>query len=81
MIAGVKYEEITDSGIIIETREGERQTLEADTIIPAISLKPDNKLVKSLEGKVPELYAIGDCDQPGVIIDATDAAYRMANTI
>jgi 2,4-dienoyl-CoA reductase (NADPH2) len=81
MIAGVKYQEITDTGIIIETREGERQTLEADTIIPAISLKPDNRLVKSLEGKVPELYAIGDCNQAGVIIDATDAAYRLANTL
>jgi 2,4-dienoyl-CoA reductase (NADPH2) len=81
MIAGVKYEEITDSGIIIETGQGERQTLEADTIIPAISLKPDDKLVTSLEGKVPELYAIGDCHQAGVIIDATDAAYRLANTI
>jgi 2,4-dienoyl-CoA reductase (NADPH2) len=81
MIAGVRYKEITDSGIIIETQEGESQTLEADTIIPAVSLQPDNKLLKSLEGKVPELYAIGDCDQAGVIIDATDAAYRLANTI
>jgi 2,4-dienoyl-CoA reductase (NADPH2) len=81
MIAGVKYEEITDSGIIIRTKDGELKTLEADTIIPAISLKPDNKLVKSLEGKVPELYAVGDCNQPGVIIDAVDAAYRLANSI
>jgi len=81
MIAGVKYEEITDSGLVISTREGECQTLEADTVIPAISLKPDNRLVKSLEGKVPELYAIGDCDQAGVIIDATEAAYRLANAI
>jgi 2,4-dienoyl-CoA reductase (NADPH2) len=81
MIGGVKYEEITDKGLVIETGEGERVTLEADTIIPAVSLAPDNRIVKSLEGKVPELYAIGDCDQAGVIIDATDAAYRLANSI
>jgi 2,4-dienoyl-CoA reductase (NADPH2) len=81
MIAGVKYEEITNSGIIIETKQGERQTLEADTIIPAISSEPDKKLVESLERKVTELYAIGDCNETGVIIDATDAAYRLANTI
>jgi 2,4-dienoyl-CoA reductase (NADPH2) len=81
MIAGVKYEEITDNGLIIRTREGDRKTIEADTIIPAVPLKPDNKLVKNLEGKVPELYAIGDCSQAGVIIDAIDDAYRLANTI
>lgn len=81
MIASVKYEEITDRGLVIKTIEGERKILEADTIIPAISLAPDNRLVKNLEGKVPELYAIGDCDKAGVIIDATDAAYRLANAI
>jgi 2,4-dienoyl-CoA reductase (NADPH2) len=81
MIAGVKYEEITENGIVIKTKDGESKTFEADTIIPAISLKPDNKLLKSLEGKVSELYAIGDCNESGVIIDATDAAYRLANTI
>jgi 2,4-dienoyl-CoA reductase (NADPH2) len=81
LIPGVKYEEITDRGLIVTTREGERKTLEADTVIPAVPLKPNPDLYRQLEGKVAELYTIGDGDQPGVIIDATDAAYRLANTI
>jgi 2,4-dienoyl-CoA reductase (NADPH2) len=81
MMAGVKYEEITDKGLIITTREGERKTLEADTITPAVSLTPNNELVKTLAGKVVEVYAIGDCHEPGLIINATDAAWQMANKI
>jgi 2,4-dienoyl-CoA reductase (NADPH2) len=81
MMAGVKYDRITDRGIIITTAEGVSKTLKADTIIPAVPLKPNNELKKKLEGKVPEIYAIGDCNEPGVIIDATNTAYRVANAI
>jgi 2,4-dienoyl-CoA reductase (NADPH2) len=80
MLAGVQYEEITDNGLIISTKEG-RKTLKADTIIPAVPLIPNTELLKNLERKVPEVYAVGDCIEPGLIIDATGAAYRVASTI
>ncbi len=42
LISGVKdYVEITDRGLTLINKEGERQTLEADTIIPALPLQPD----------------------------------------
>jgi 2-enoate reductase len=62
-------------------KDNKRQTLKADTIIPAIPLRPDNRLFQSLEGKFPEVYAIGDCNNPGVIIDAMDAGDRIAKSI
>ncbi len=81
MIAGVKYEEITDKGLVILTKEGERQTISANTIVPAVPLKPNTELFQSLEGKIPEIYLIGDCSDPQVIIDAVSGGYHVANSL
>jgi 2,4-dienoyl-CoA reductase (NADPH2) len=81
MIGGVKYEGITDKGLIITTKEGKRQLIEADTIVTALPLKPNIELLKSLEGKVPLIYRIGDCNEPRLIIDAIADGYRVACSI
>lgn len=81
MMTGVKYEEINDEGITIITKEGKRHIIEADTIVPAMPLTANTELLKSLEGKAPEIYAIGDCREPHLIIDAIADAYRIAHTI
>lgn len=82
MISGVKeYVEITDKGLTIITREGERLTIEADSIIPAIPFSPDTELLKSLEGKVLEIYAIGDCKEPRLIVDAVSEGLRLTRSI
>ena len=81
MMSGVKYEEITDKGLTLLTREGERQTLEADTIVPALPLTPNTALLESLKGKVPEIYAIGDCNQPRLIVDAIRDGLRTGHNI
>jgi len=81
MMSGVKYVEITDKGLTIINKEGERQTIEADSIVPAMPLAPDTQLLKSLEEKVPEIYAIGDCRQPLLIVDAIADGWRVARVI
>jgi 2,4-dienoyl-CoA reductase (NADPH2) len=81
MIAGVKYEEITDKGLTITTKEGKRQTIEADTIVTALPLLPNTELLKSLDGIVPEVYAIGDCKEPHLIVDAIADGARIARAI
>ncbi|MCE5254937.1 MAG: hypothetical protein LLG45_12160 [Actinomycetia bacterium] len=35
----------------------------------------------ALEGGVPELYAIGDCSEPGMIVDAVAAGWPVAKEI
>ncbi|MFH1652306.1 MAG: FAD-dependent oxidoreductase, partial [Chloroflexota bacterium] len=70
IITGAKYEEITDQGLTVTTKEGQRLTIAADTIIPALPLMADMRLRESLEGKVPEVYTIGDCAEPRLILDA-----------
>jgi 2,4-dienoyl-CoA reductase (NADPH2) len=82
VINGVKeYVEITDKGLTMINREGERQTIEADTIVPALPLMPNMELFKSLEGKVSEIYAIGDCIEPLLIVDAISAGLKVARDI
>ena len=81
MMTGVKCEEITDKGLVLFTKEGERRTLVADTIALITGLAPNVDLFKKLEGKVPEIYGIGDCEQPGLIVNAIHAGSRVGRAI
>ena len=81
LLPEVKLKEITDKGLVITTREGDQRTLYADTIIPSIPFKPNNELADKLKGKIPEVYSIGDCEQPGVIPDATAAGWAVGNKL
>jgi 2,4-dienoyl-CoA reductase (NADPH2) len=81
MITGVKDMKITDEGVEIITKEGERQTIKADSIVLTAPLKPNKDLFKNLKGKVPKVYAIGDCREPNIIVDAIADGWRIGNTI
>jgi 2,4-dienoyl-CoA reductase (NADPH2) len=81
VMAEVKYEEITDKGLVITTKDGERKTLEADTILTALPLLPTADLLKGLKGKVPEVYQIGDCRESGFIHSAIADGSRIARMI
>jgi len=81
LMSGVKLEEITNKGLTITTKEGKKQTIEADSILPAMPLAPNIELLQSLEGKVPEIYPIGDFKEPGLIPDAIAGGWQVANKI
>ena len=61
---------ITDEGITIKTSYGITKTLGADSIILTLPSTPNTTLADSLKGRVSEVYAIGDCNKSGVIVDA-----------
>ncbi len=81
IISGVKSIKVTDKGVDIVTKEGEKQSIEADTVIPALPLEPNTGLLKDLQGKVPEVYAIGDCNNPNLIADAIADGSRVARDL
>ena len=81
MLTGVKYERITEKGLDIVTKDGKQQILEADSIIPVSPLASNKELYDSLCGKAPQVYAIGDCDEAGLIIDAIAGGYRVAREL
>jgi 2-enoate reductase len=71
-------QEIIDEGLIMIDRQGKKRTLEPDTIILAVGLKPNRELVEALQGKVRELYVVGDCVESRRIIDAIWGGFRTA---
>ena len=81
LLPGVKYGEIIEEGLTITTREGEKRILAADTILPALPMAPDTEFVKSLEGAAPEVYPVGDCGNPALIIDAIGDGSRIGRAI
>jgi 2,4-dienoyl-CoA reductase (NADPH2) len=81
LLTGVTYEGITDKGITIITREGNKQTIEADTIIPIAPTVPNDGLYKSLKGKFPEVLPIGDCSSIGLTMEAVASGYSVARKI
>ena len=80
-INGAKSLEITNEGVVVTTKQGKKETLLADSVIPTSPLKPNTGLLKLLEGKAPEVYAIGDCQEPRMIVDAIAAGWKIANAI
>jgi 2,4-dienoyl-CoA reductase-like NADH-dependent reductase (Old Yellow Enzyme family)/thioredoxin reductase len=80
-LAGVKLLEITDNGLTLVTKEGEQRTIEADSVICALPFAGNHDLEDALQGKVPEVYSIGDCDEPGLIPDATSAGWKIGNAL
>jgi pyruvate/2-oxoglutarate dehydrogenase complex dihydrolipoamide dehydrogenase (E3) component len=81
IFSSVKSLEITDKGLTLVTKEGDKRTIEADSIIPALPLKSNTALLKSLEGKVPEVYAVGDCSESGLIADAVGTSWSIARRV
>ena len=62
---------ITGKGVqTVNLDDGREELVEADRVVIAVGTRPVNTLVDALEGEVPELYTVGDCSQPRVIIEA-----------
>jgi 2,4-dienoyl-CoA reductase (NADPH2) len=74
-------EEVNDRGLVVTDSDGRRQTIEADSILVAMPLKSDSSLYEALVGTVPEVYRIGDCHQPGLIIDAMGTGFEVGRTV
>jgi len=67
MLTGVKFEEITQAGVSITDKEGQRLTIEADSIILTEVIQSNDELLLSLAGRVSQVYPVGDCARLGLI--------------
>jgi 2,4-dienoyl-CoA reductase (NADPH2) len=81
VITGVKNLVVTDKGVAFDDADGRHVELEADTVMPTAPLKPNDKLYKALEGKVPELYLIGDGKEAGMIVHAVRSGFQTAKAL
>ena len=81
ILTGVTYQEVNDKGLVITDADGKVRTLEADSVMVVLPLRPNTGLYGALQGKVPELHMIGDCKEPGLIIDAMAAGFEVGRTV
>jgi 2,4-dienoyl-CoA reductase (NADPH2) len=81
IITQAKPLEITNKGLTIMTQDGQKQLIEANTIIPAVPYKPNIDLYSSLKDKAPEVYLIGDGSNPRLILDAISEGWNTGVSI
>jgi len=72
--------EITDRGVKID-KEGLKDLVEADTIVLAGGLKPNTGLAAELSGKGAVVYTVGDCAEPGRLLEATASGFLIGHQI
>ena len=81
VLTEVKYEEVTDKGLVVTDKDGRKRTIEAGTVLITIPLKPNSALYQSLLGKAPEVHAVGDCKEPHLIMDAIAAGFTAGRSV
>jgi 2,4-dienoyl-CoA reductase (NADPH2) len=80
LVTEAKVVEITKRGVLI-SKAGSTELIEADTIVLATGLKPNNKLAAEFSGKAPVTYLVGDCTEPGRLLEATASGFLVGQKI
>jgi NADPH-dependent 2,4-dienoyl-CoA reductase/sulfur reductase-like enzyme len=78
MITSAKIRAITQDGIGYLDDEGNPHTILADTVILATGFVPRLEFEDLFKGSAPKIYMVGNCKNPGKIIDAIDQAAMIA---
>ena len=76
LLASATCEEIKEGSVQVTSAEGKKVTIPADTIIIAVGYKANDHLYKALEGKIPEIYCIGNSSEPRRILEAVYEGYQ-----
>jgi 2-enoate reductase len=76
-----KILEITDEGAITADKNGNKRNLEAVSVVLALGLKSKEDLSSALKDKVPEVYTVGDCVKPRMVINAIWDGFHIARRI
>jgi 2,4-dienoyl-CoA reductase (NADPH2) len=75
-----RAKEITDAGVIVD-RAGREDLVRGDTVVAATGTKAVNALYEKLQGRVPEIYLIGDAKTPRKTLEAVAEGLALGRTI
>jgi len=76
MLTSATCEEIKEGTVHVATADGKKEAIPADTIIIAVGYTADDRLYKALEGRIPEVYSIGNSAKPRKILEASAEGYQ-----
>ncbi|MFC2004771.1 FAD-dependent oxidoreductase [Chloroflexota bacterium] len=80
IVTDAKVSEVTKEGIVIQ-RNSDTEIFNADTVVLAVGMKAEKRLLDDMEGKLPTIHSIGDCVEPRRLINAIWEAYNIARLI
>jgi 2,4-dienoyl-CoA reductase (NADPH2) len=80
VVANAKDIALTSKGVSYKDASG-THVVEAGTVIPTAPVQPDSSLAAALKGQVAEVYAVGDCVEPNMIVDAVGAGWKTAKQV
>ena len=75
--SSAKVKEVAENGVVIE-KAGVEFLLDADNVVISVGERSNKSLAKALEGKVKELYQVGDGAKVGNAMKAIESAYKLA---
>ncbi len=81
ILTGCEVEKITAGGIVALDSQKVRHTINAETVVLALGVLPENSLATELDSEAPEVFAIGDCREPGTLREAILAGADVARHI
>jgi 2,4-dienoyl-CoA reductase-like NADH-dependent reductase (Old Yellow Enzyme family)/thioredoxin reductase len=81
VLFGVNLEEVSPEGVRVSHKDGSNQVLPYDTLIVSRLRAPNKSLFETLQGRVAEVYKIGDCDKIRNIKNAIWTANEVARKI
>ena len=81
ILTGVKYQEVNDKGLVITDAEGKVRDAGGGLHHghPAVAAEP-GCTTRWREGS-PSLHMVGDCKEPGLIIDAIAAGFEVGRVV
>jgi len=82
IFVSTKVERVTEDGVVVSGKESGNENIGSfDSMVLAVGAKPRNELAKTLEGRVTQVYVVGDALKPANALVAIADAARVARGI
>ncbi|MFQ6078179.1 MAG: FAD-dependent oxidoreductase [Thermodesulfobacteriota bacterium] len=78
ILTSTKVKELGEGCVLVEDASGMRKIDGFDTIVLAVGSRANDRIAKSLDGKVPGLYVIGDASEPREALEAVYEGEEIA---
>jgi 2-enoate reductase len=81
VLTGASLLQISPEGAILQEGDSSKREVDADMIVLAVGLAPEQDLYRSLRGRIPNLFLIGDSRNAQNIMNAVWDAYEVARMV
>lgn len=72
---------VSEAGVDIVDENGKESRIKADTVLLAVRMEPSQELWDKVKDKMPEAYALGDCVESRMVMEAMWEGFRTARLI